>query len=104
MKNILYIKNKLFVVWVWKFQNSVLFNLKLVGGNWLKMAGVTHDQSINKVVADSHDDVMIGEELNQEITSAVEKENGIKTFSESQLELVTGVKTLFEETDLQTEE
>lgn len=68
------------------------------------MAGVTHDQSINKVVADSHDDVMIGEELNQEITSAVEKENGIKTFSESQLELVTGVKTLFEETDLQTEE
>ena len=68
------------------------------------MAGVTHDQSINKVVVDSHDDVMIGEELNQEITSAVEKENGIKTFSESQLELVTGVKTLFEETDLQTEE
>ena len=67
------------------------------------MAGVTHDQSINKVVADSHDDVMTGEELNQEITSAVEEVNGIKTFSESQLEVVTGVKTLFEKADLQTE-
>ena len=67
------------------------------------MAGVTHDQSINKVVVDSHDDVMIGEELNQEITSAVEEMNGIKTFSESQLEVVTGVKTLFEKADLQTE-
>lgn len=67
------------------------------------MAGVTHDQSINKVVVDSHDDVMIGEELNQEITSAVEEVNGIKTFSESQLEVVTGVKTLFEKADLQTE-
>lgn len=64
------------------------------------MAGVTHDQSINKVVVDSHDDVMIGEELNQEITSAVEEVNGIKTFSESQLEVVTGVKTLFEKADL----
>ena len=67
------------------------------------MAGVTHDQSINKVVVDSHDDVMIGEELNQEITSAVEEVNGIKTFSESQLEVGTGVKTLFEKADLQTE-
>lgn len=67
------------------------------------MAGVTHDQSINKVVVDSHDDVMIGEELNLEITSAVEEVNGIKTFSESQLEVVTGVKTLFEKADLQTE-
>ena len=67
------------------------------------MAGVTHDQSINKVVVDSHDDVMIGEELNQEITSALEEVNGIKTFSESQLEVVTGVKTLFEKADLQTE-
>ena len=67
------------------------------------MAGVTHDQSINKVVVDSHDDVMIGEELNQEITSAVEEVNGIKPFSESQLEVVTGVKTLFEKADLQTE-
>lgn len=67
------------------------------------MAGVTHDQSINKVVVDSHDDVMIGEEFNQEITSAVEEVNGIKTFSESQLEVVTGVKTLFEKADLQTE-
>ena len=67
------------------------------------MAGVTHDQSINKVVVDSHDDVMIGEELNQEITSAVEEVNGIKTFSESQLEVVTEVKTLFEKADLQTE-
>ena len=67
------------------------------------MAGVTHDQSINKVVVDSHDDVMIGEELNQEITSAVEEVNGIKTFSQSQLEVVTGLKTLFEKADLQTE-
>ena len=67
------------------------------------MAGVTHDQSINKVVVDSHDDVMIGEELDQEITSAVEEVNGIKTFSESQLEVVTGVKTLFEKADLRTE-
>ena len=69
----------------------------------MKMAGVTHDQSLNKVVDDSHDDVMIGEELNQEITSTVEEVNGIKTFSESQLEVVTGVKTLFEKADLQTE-
>ena len=67
------------------------------------MAGVAHDQSINKVVADSHDDVIVGEELNQE-TGGKEVVNEKKTFSESELEISTGVTTLFEGADLQMEE
>ena len=72
-------------------------------GNY-KMAGVPHDQSVNKVVADSHDDVMFEEELNQETTDGEEAVNLKKTFSESELEIGTGVKTLFEGADLQMEE
>ena len=73
--------------------------MELVVGNW-KMAGVAHDQSINKVVLDSHDDVIVGEKLNQE-TTGEEAVSEKKTFSESELEISTGVTTLF---DLHLEE
>ena len=69
------------------------------------MAGIAHDQSVNKVVADSHDDVINGEELNQENNGGEGSTslNGKKTFSESELEINTGV-SVFEGADLQMAE
>ena len=68
------------------------------------MAGIAHDQSVNKVVADSHDDVMIRDKLNRETIGGEEAVNEKKTFSESELRISTGVTTLFEGADLQMEE
>ena len=68
------------------------------------MTEVVHDQSVNKTVADSHDDVINREGLNQETTGEEVAVYKKKTFSESELEKGNEVTTLFDGADLQMEE
>ena len=69
----------------------------------LKMPGVVHHQSVNIIVADLHDGVIIEEELNQETTKTKKKRK--KNFQWKWTgKKRNAVTTLFGEEDLQMEE